>query len=105
MFVPALSGLACPHWDRFAFGLWIGLSQDTDRNSMMQSILEGTALCTAEMIRTMSSLTEVGHEIFIEGGVSVRLPWQKPRRKVVSGNHGHRYSKTGRRRRQSSRQG
>ena len=38
---------------------------------MMQSILEGIALRTAEVIRTMSSLTEVGHEISIDGGVSV----------------------------------
>ncbi len=71
IFVPALSGLACPHWDRLASGLWIGLSQDTDRSSMMQSILEGIALRTAEVIRTMSSLTEVGHEISIDGGISV----------------------------------
>ena len=71
VFVPALSGLACPHWDRLASGLWIGLSQDTDRSSMMQSILEGIALRTAEVIRTMSSLTEVGQEISIDGGVSV----------------------------------
>ncbi len=71
VFVPALSGLACPHWDRFAAGLWVGLSQDTDRDSMMQSILEGVALRTAEVVRTMSSLTEVGDEISIDGGVSV----------------------------------
>lgn len=71
VFIPALSGLACPHWDRLASGLWIGLSQDTDRSSMMQSILEGIALRTAEVIRAMSSLTEVGHEISIDGGVSV----------------------------------
>ena len=71
VFIPALSGLACPHWDRFASGLWIGLSQDTDRSSMMQSILEGIALRTAEVIRAMSSLTEVGHEISIDGGISV----------------------------------
>ena len=71
VFVPALSGLACPHWDRFAAGLWVGLSQDTDRDDMMQSILEGVALRTAEVIRTMSLLTEVGDEISIDGGVSV----------------------------------
>ncbi len=29
VFVPALSGLACPYWDRRAKGLWIGLSLDT----------------------------------------------------------------------------
>ena len=71
VFVPALSGLACPHWDRLAAGLWVGLSQDTDRASMMQSILEGVALRTAEVIKTMSLLTEVGDEISIDGGVSV----------------------------------
>ena len=71
VFVPALSGLACPHWDRLAAGLWVGLSQDTDRASMMQSILEGVALRTAEVIKTMSTLTEVGDEISIDGGVSV----------------------------------
>ena len=71
VFVPALSGLACPHWDRLAAGLWVGLSQDTDRASMTQSILEGVALRTAEVIETMSSLTEVGDEISIDGGVSV----------------------------------
>ncbi len=70
-FVPALSGLACPHWDRRAAGLWVGLSHDTSRSDMMQSILEGVALRTAEVIRAMSSLTEVGDEISIDGGVSV----------------------------------
>ena len=71
VFVPALAGLACPHWDRFAAGLWIGLSQDTDRNSMMQSILEGIAFRTAEVIRAMSSLTNIGDEISVDGGISV----------------------------------
>ena len=71
VFVPALSGLACPHWDRLAAGLWVGLSQDTDREDLMQSILEGVALRTAEVIGAMSSLTEVGDEISIDGGVSV----------------------------------
>src|SRR5690606_32343334 len=31
VFVPALSGLACPHWDRRAGGMWIGLTLDTGR--------------------------------------------------------------------------
>ena len=30
-FVPALSGLACPHWDRSAAGLWLGLGLETTR--------------------------------------------------------------------------
>lgn len=71
LFVPALSGLGCPHWDRRAAGLWIGLSLDTDPRDMMQSLLEGIALRTAEVIRAMSSLTEIGDEVSVDGGVSV----------------------------------
>ena len=71
LFVPALSGLGCPHWDRRAAGLWIGLSLDTDPRDMMQSLLEGIALRAAEVIRAMSSLTGIGDEISIDGGVSV----------------------------------
>jgi glycerol kinase len=68
--VPALIGLACPHWDRRAAGLWIGLSLDTDQQDMMQSLIEGVALRTAEAIRTMASLYRVSDEISIDGGVS-----------------------------------
>ena len=71
LFVPALSGLACPHWDRRAAGLWIGLSLDTDREDMMQSLLEGVAFRAAEVIRAMSRLTEIGDEISVDGGMSV----------------------------------
>ena len=71
LFVPALSGLACPHWDRRAAGLWIGLSLDTDPRDMMQSLLEGIAFRAAEVIRAMSSLAEIGDEVSVDGGVSV----------------------------------
>jgi glycerol kinase len=30
-FVPALSGLACPHWDRSATALWVGMNGSTTR--------------------------------------------------------------------------
>ena len=85
LFVPALSGLACPHWDRRAAGLWIGLSLDTDPRDMMQSLLEGIALRTAEVIRAMSSLTGIGDEVSVDGGVSVNpvllpVPRRRPRK-------------------------
>ena len=70
-FVPALSGLACPHWDRRAAGLWIGLSLDTDERDMVQALIEGIALRAAEVIRAMSDLTSISDEISIDGGVSV----------------------------------
>ena len=70
-FVPALTGLACPHWDRRAAGLWIGLTLDCDQQDMMQSLIEGIALRTAEAVRAMASLFMVSDEISIDGGVSV----------------------------------
>ena len=37
VFVPALSGLACPHWDRRAAGLWLGLSLETERADLVRN--------------------------------------------------------------------
>jgi glycerol kinase len=71
VFVPALSGLACPHWDRSAAGIWLGLSLDTDRRDLIQSLLEGVALRAAEVIRAMNRLVAIGDRISIDGGVSV----------------------------------
>jgi glycerol kinase len=39
--VPALCGLACPHWDRSAAGLWIGMGLDTTAIDLTQAVLEG----------------------------------------------------------------
>jgi glycerol kinase len=73
-FVPALSGLGCPHWDRSAAGLWIGLGLDTTRHDMMQSILEGIALRAAEVVAAMAELVPIGDTISVDGGMS-RNPW------------------------------
>ena len=73
-FVPALSGLACPHWDRRAAGLWIGLSLETDKRDMVQALLEGIAFRAAEVVTAMSEFARVGERVSIDGGVSVN-PW------------------------------
>ena len=70
VFVPALSGLACPHWDRSAAGLWLGMSLDTGRQDLIQSLLEGVALRAAEVIRAMGEFAVIGERISIDGGVS-----------------------------------
>ena len=44
VFVPALSGLSCPYWDRRAAGLWLGMGLETTKADMMQALLEGVAL-------------------------------------------------------------
>lgn len=69
-FVPALSGLGCPHWDRSATGLWAGLSLDTTRTDMIQSILEGVAVRTAEVVHAMEKCVPVGDQIAIDGGLA-----------------------------------
>jgi glycerol kinase len=69
-FVPALAGLACPHWDRAARGAWLGLSLDTGRRDMMQALLEGVALRTAEVVAAMGRLVPLAEPISIDGGMT-----------------------------------
>ena len=69
-FVPALSGLACPYWDRSAAGLWIGLSLDTISKDMMQALLEGIAFRAAEVIEAMNSHVPIDDALSVDGGMS-----------------------------------
>lgn len=73
-FVPALAGLAAPHWDRAARGGWLGLDLGTTRSDMMQAVLEGVAFRMAEAMEEMASLTPISSPISIDGGMS-RNPW------------------------------
>jgi glycerol kinase len=70
VFVPALSGLACPHWDRNASGLWIGLGLDTTKQDMVQALLEGVALRAAEVMEAMAVSLPLGDAISIDGGLA-----------------------------------
>ncbi|MBE3639852.1 FGGY family carbohydrate kinase [Mangrovicoccus algicola] len=65
-FVPALAGLACPHWDRGARGAWLGLTLETGAADMMQALLEGIAYRTAEVLARMP----VTGPVAIDGGLS-----------------------------------
>ena len=69
-FVPALSGLGCPYWDRSAAGLWLGLGLDTSKADMMQAVLEGIALRAGELLRAMAQLVPVADRLSIDGGVT-----------------------------------
>lgn len=73
-FVPALAGLACPHWDRRAKGSWMGLGLDTSRRDLVQAVLEGVAFRTAEVIRSMEAIRPLNAPISIDGGMT-RNPW------------------------------
>lgn len=70
VFVPALSGLAAPSWDRRAGGLWLGMSLDTGPRDLMRALLEGIAFQTAEVIDAMDRINPVGDTISIDGGMS-----------------------------------
>jgi glycerol kinase len=70
VFVPALSGLGAPHWDRSAAGLWIGLGQATDRRDLVQAVLEGIALRAAEVIAAMADVAPLAPVVSIDGGLS-----------------------------------
>lgn len=69
VFVPALSGLACPHWDRHARGLWLGMSLDTGSRDLVQAVLEGVAFRTAEVVTEMAALTPISGALSVDGGL------------------------------------
>ncbi len=68
VFVPALAGLAAPHWDRAAAGMWIGLRQDTSAADMRRAVLEGIALRSVELIEGLPALGE--RPISADGGLA-----------------------------------
>ncbi len=69
-FVPALSGLAAPHWDRAARGSFVGLSLETTPADMMQALLEGVAFRIAEVTAAMALATPLATPIPVDGGLS-----------------------------------
>lgn len=73
-FVPALSGLACPHWDRSANAMWIGMDGGTNRRDLCQAVLEGVALRSAEVIDEMNRHIPIGEKITVDGGLA-RSPY------------------------------
>jgi len=70
VFVPALSGLAAPYWDRQAVPLFIGMDHTTERSDMVRAVLEGIALLTAGLIEAASAVAPIGDMISIDGGLS-----------------------------------
>lgn len=69
-FVPALSGLGCPYWDRSAAGMWLGLGLDTSKADLIQAVLEGIALRAGELLRAMAKLVPIANRLSVDGGVT-----------------------------------
>lgn len=70
VFVPALSGLACPHWDRAAAGMWLGMGLETSAVDLAQAVIEGIALRSAEVIAAMAANVAIGGRISVDGGLT-----------------------------------
>jgi glycerol kinase len=70
VFVPALSGLGCPYWDRSAAGLWLGMGLETTKGDMVQAVLEGVALRAAQVIEAMNGLHPISPRLSIDGGLA-----------------------------------
>jgi len=70
VFVPALTGLGCPHWESRARGVWLGLALDHTPNQLVQSILEGVAFRAAEVIDAMNNSVPITSALPIDGGMS-----------------------------------
>ncbi len=70
VFVPALSGLACPHWDRTAASLFLGMSAATTKEDLRQAMLEGIALSAADVVGAMHAHVPIGRSIGIDGGLA-----------------------------------
>lgn len=68
--VPALSGLAAPHWDRAAGCLFVGMRAETDRRDLCQALLEGIAFLTADVVRAFDAEAGVGATLSVDGGLS-----------------------------------
>lgn len=69
-FVPALAGLAAPHWDRSARGAFAGLSLETVKADMIQAVLEGVALRIAEVATAVERFRPLAAPVALDGGMS-----------------------------------
>lgn len=69
-FVPALAGLACPHWDRSAVGLWIGMDMATERTDLIKAVLEGVAFRTAEVLDALGVTNAKTGALSVDGGLA-----------------------------------
>lgn len=69
-FVPALTGLASPYWDRSAAGLWLGMGLDTTRADLCQSVLEGIAMRAADIVEALTPLVGADQKLSVDGGLT-----------------------------------
>ena len=71
-FLPALAGLAAPHWDAEARGAFTGLTRGTTKAHLVRAVLEATAHRSAEVLRAMERDSGVSiRTLRVDGGGSM----------------------------------
>lgn len=70
-FVPAFAGLGAPHWDAYARGTILGLTQGTGAKHIARAALEAIAYQTADVLHAMESDSGIRlNELRVDGGAA-----------------------------------
>ena len=70
-FVPALVGLAAPHWQRDICGAFFGLTRASTKAHLIRAVLESIAFRVVEIVQAMQQDTHLEiRKIMADGGVS-----------------------------------
>jgi glycerol kinase len=69
-FIPALLGLAAPHWAPGATAAWLGLTTDTTREHLLASALEAVAFRVREVVDAVRSAGCVPGRVRADGGLT-----------------------------------
>jgi glycerol kinase len=74
-FVPALAGLGAPHWDPYARGTIIGLTQGSTRAHLARAALESIAYQTKDVVDSMEKDSGIQLKEFRADGGAVANAW------------------------------
>jgi len=75
LFLPYLSGERTPHNDAAARGSFVGLAQESDRNTLTQAVLEGVAFALADCQAALGSAGTTIPRYLAVGGGSRSRTW------------------------------
>jgi len=71
VFVPALTGLAAPHWDAYARGTILGITRGTTGGHIARATLEGIACQVCDIVKAMEADAGTrSAELRVDGGAS-----------------------------------
>ena len=74
-FVPALTGLASPHWDPYARGTIVGLTRGNGRAHLARAALEAIAYQSVDAVRAMEQASGEPLEELRADGAAVENAW------------------------------